>query len=202
MRIANNGTVSIASTTAGSSGAGALVVQGGISAAGASYFGGALNVAGAVTATSASTHTFGTTNTVTMEAGKITQLQAAGTVIQTLAHTSADSGLYQAWKTNTTTDRAYIGTANQVIGGGSIADFAINSVTGNVVLGTASAARLTIGSAGATFAGAVTTSAPTGGAGAWKLGIANTVTPTSPNRTITIEIGGTVYYLAAKTTND
>jgi hypothetical protein len=52
------------------------------------------------------------------------------------------------------------------------------------------------------FAGSITTSAPTGGAGAWELGVANTVTPTAPNRTITIEIGGTVYYLAAKTTND
>lgn len=31
---------------------------------------------------------------------------------------------------------------------------------------------------------------------------ANTVSPTSPNRTITISYGGTTYYLAAKTTND
>jgi hypothetical protein len=30
----------------------------------------------------------------------------------------------------------------------------------------------------------------------------NTVSPTSPNRTITMVIGGTTYYLAAKTTND
>jgi hypothetical protein len=53
-----------------------------------------------------------------------------------------------------------------------------------------------------TLGGTVSTSAPTGGAGAWKLGVANTVTPTLPNRTITIEIGGTVFYLHAKTTND
>jgi hypothetical protein len=52
------------------------------------------------------------------------------------------------------------------------------------------------------FAGTLTTGAPTGGAGAWKLGIANSVTPSSPNRTITIDIGGTLYYLHAKTTND
>ena len=45
MRIANNGTVSISSATAGSSGAGALVVAGGLSAAGASYFGGAVTAA-------------------------------------------------------------------------------------------------------------------------------------------------------------
>jgi hypothetical protein len=30
----------------------------------------------------------------------------------------------------------------------------------------------------------------------------NTVSPTSPNRTVTIVISGTTYYLAAKTTND
>jgi hypothetical protein len=30
----------------------------------------------------------------------------------------------------------------------------------------------------------------------------NTVSPTSPDRTITIVVGGTTYYLAAKTTND
>jgi hypothetical protein len=30
----------------------------------------------------------------------------------------------------------------------------------------------------------------------------NSVSPTSPNRTITISYGGTTYYLAAKTTND
>jgi hypothetical protein len=53
-----------------------------------------------------------------------------------------------------------------------------------------------------TTGGSISTSAPTGGAGAWELGVANTVTPTAPNRTITIEIGGTVFYLHAKTTND
>lgn len=58
------------------------------------------------------------------------------------------------------------------------------------------------GGYGVVTGGSVTTSAPTGGAGAWELGIANAVSPTSPNRTITIEIGGTAYYLHAKTTND
>lgn len=62
--------------------------------------------------------------------------------------------------------------------------------------------RLTLSTTAATFATTIATSAPTGGAGAWKLGIANAVSPTSPNRTVTIDIGGTAYYLAAKTTND
>lgn len=53
-----------------------------------------------------------------------------------------------------------------------------------------------------TLTGAIKTSAPTGGSGNWELGIANSVSPTSPNRTITVEIGGTAYYIHAKTTND
>jgi hypothetical protein len=50
--------------------------------------------------------------------------------------------------------------------------------------------------------GGLLTEAPTGGAGRWKLGIANAVSPTSPNRTLTVDIGGTLYYIHAKTTND
>jgi hypothetical protein len=57
--------------------------------------------------------------------------------------------------------------------------------------------------AGITVGTTLTTAAPSGSsAGAWKLGAANSVSPTSPNRTIAIDIGGTVYYLHAKTTND
>lgn len=56
---------------------------------------------------------------------------------------------------------------------------------------------------GVATATSLTTAAPAGStAAAWKLGAANAVSPTAPNRTIAIDIGGTVYYLAAKTTND
>jgi hypothetical protein len=49
----------------------------------------------------------------------------------------------------------------------------------------------------------LTTGAPTSGtAKPWRLGEAATVSPTSPNRTIRVEIDGTVYYIHAKTTND
>lgn len=51
--------------------------------------------------------------------------------------------------------------------------------------------------------GGMTTGAPTGGTAAkWKLGTVATVSPTSPNRTIEVDIGGTIYYIHAKTTND
>jgi hypothetical protein len=53
------------------------------------------------------------------------------------------------------------------------------------------------------FSGSLTTGAPTGGtAQPWKLGTVATVSPTSPNRTIEVEVNGTIYYLHAKTTND
>jgi hypothetical protein len=55
----------------------------------------------------------------------------------------------------------------------------------------------------AEFAQTIKTAAPSGGTAAeWKLGTVASVTPTSPDRTIEVEIGGTTYYLAAKTTND
>jgi hypothetical protein len=52
-------------------------------------------------------------------------------------------------------------------------------------------------------AGQIRTEAPTGGTAAnWRLGTVHTVSPTSPNRTIEVDIGGTIYYLHAKTTNN
>jgi hypothetical protein len=51
--------------------------------------------------------------------------------------------------------------------------------------------------------GNIRTAAPAGGtANDWRLGTVATVTPTSPNRTIEVSIGGTIYYIHAKTTND
>lgn len=51
--------------------------------------------------------------------------------------------------------------------------------------------------------GGIKTAAPnTGTAGTWKLGVAASVSPSSPNRTIELDVNGTIYYLHAKTTND
>jgi hypothetical protein len=55
------------------------------------------------------------------------------------------------------------------------------------------------------FDGAITTQQPGGSIATkipWRLGNVATVTPTSPNRTISVEINGTTYYIHAKTTND
>ncbi len=57
------------------------------------------------------------------------------------------------------------------------------------------------GSAGST-AGTLRAAALAAGGSDVTITAANAVSPTAPNRTITISYGGTTYYLAAKTTND
>jgi len=74
----------------------------------------------------------------------------------------------------------------------------------SLVLRTAATAALTLTSAQkAEFAATIKTAAPSGGTAAeWKLGTVASVSPTSPNRTIEVDIGGTIYYIHAKTTNN
>jgi hypothetical protein len=69
--------------------------------------------------------------------------------------------------------------------------------SGNLGIGTSSpSVRLEVN-------GQIRTAAPTGGTAAnWRLGTVATVSPTSPNRTIEVDIGGTIYYIHAKTTNN
>lgn len=71
------------------------------------------------------------------------------------------------------------------------------TTSGNVGIGTTSPSeRLHVN-------GNILTAAPSGGtAKPWKLGNVAAVTPTSPNRTIEVEIDGVTYYLHAKTTNN
>ena len=65
------------------------------------------------------------------------------------------------------------------------------------------ALKLEASGGAATFSSSLKTAAPSGGtAKPFKIGAAATVTPTSQNRTIEIEIDGVTYYLTAKTTND
>lgn len=62
---------------------------------------------------------------------------------------------------------------------------------------------LSLTTGGAAIIGTISTTDPAGGAGpAWKLGVAASVSPTAPDRTLRVDVGGTSYYLAAKTTND
>jgi hypothetical protein len=73
------------------------------------------------------------------------------------------------------------------------------------ILSTASATRIVTltGSNGANPAISVSGGGELAvGTNAWTFGIANSVSPTSPNRTLTVTIGATTYYIHAKTTND
>jgi hypothetical protein len=93
---------------------------------------------------------------------------------------------------------------------GTVTTFSVttaNGVSGVVANATTTpAVTITLGAitpTTVTASATIATAAPAGStAGLWKLGAANVQTPTSPNRTVTIDIGGTVYYLSAKTTND
>jgi hypothetical protein len=73
-----------------------------------------------------------------------------------------------------------------------------------LVLSAGGVDSLTLDTSGnSTFAGNIKTAAPSGGTAAtWRLGTVASVSPTSPNRTIEVEIGGTTYYIHAKTTNN
>ena len=63
--------------------------------------------------------------------------------------------------------------------------------------------RTGFASATITITGATSVTGALSSTGALAIGnTVNTVSPTSPNRTVTIVIGGTTYYLHAKTTND
>lgn len=130
-----------------------------------------------------------------------TLAQVNGTNAQTFRiYNTTDSGItnyergFVGWASNT----LRIGTEKGGTGTARALEFQTDGVT-----------RLTIATGGgATFSGtlesvSVKTGAPAGGtSGTWKLGVAATVSPTSPNRTIEVDIGGTIYYIAAKTTND
>jgi hypothetical protein len=156
------GGLKIASSTAGSAGAGALVVTGGLATGAASYIGGALTVAGAGSFTTAdATQTF-------RIKGATGMLRFAGYV-----DAANGTGMYAL----NAAENAYI-------------PFFINA--SEMSFGIAGTPKLTIAASGAaTFAGAVTIG-----------NTVNTVSPTSPNRTITMVVNGVTLYLAAKTTND
>lgn len=63
--------------------------------------------------------------------------------------------------------------------------------------------RLTVNETALVFTGSFQSSAPSGStARPWKLGDVSAVSPTAPNRTVAIDVNGTVLYLHAKTTND
>lgn len=98
-----------------------------------------------------------------------------------------------------------VGAGNKIILGADGTRYATFESSGEVFINTTSDAgdyKLQV-SGNIYNTGSITTGAPSGGSiKPWKIGEAATVSPTSPNRTIRVEIDGVVYYLHAKTTND
>jgi hypothetical protein len=143
------GGLKINSSTAGSAGAGALVVTGGLSAGGASYFGGAVTVAGTVTAQGTGSHIFGTTNTVTMAAGQLTTTSNIKNPYLTLTSNSLEE-----YATNTTTEVA-VSYAGYNGGTTQFRDFKVyDGKNANVLTITGSTKAATFAGAG-TFGGRI-----------------------------------------------
>jgi hypothetical protein len=160
------GGLKINSSTAGSSGAGALVVAGGISVGAgidaSSHFGGKLEITG-----EGSTN-YGTSNPVLY-----------------LKRYTSPNGNFLVFQ-GRTAYTTYIGTIGTAAGIATTNDDLVIGTTGN-----APTFAITASTGAATFAGAVTIG-----------NTVNTVSPTSPNRTVTMVVNGVTLYLAAKTTND
>ena len=91
-----------------------------------------------------------------------------------------------------------------ITGSNTADDLALRNDSGKIYLAAGGAVpQFTLTTTLATFDTAIKTAAPSGGTAAnWKLGTVATVSPTSPNRTIEVDIGGTIYYIHAKTTNN
>ena len=210
------GAVTVSSTTTGSAGAGALIVTGGLSAGNngnASYFGGAVSVAGATTAAAGA---IGVTS-----ADPSLRFKATGSVVADqntyeIRNVGSTSNTYLQFRTVNdansvfTTRMALWNSGGLYLGGsGAFADpgaanLWIEGAFRGTSLSSPSGTALILGTT--SFGTAVTFASATGAAtfaGAVAIGnTVNTVSPTSPNRTVTMVIGGVTYYLAAKTTND
>lgn len=140
-----------------------------------------------------------------------TGYQNVGVGSLTLGVTTGNNNVavgFSAGRVDTTT--AFASTITQGVYIGSETKASLDGASNEIVIGYNASGNgsntVTIGNSSITqnyFRGALNTSAPTGGSSKpWRLGEVATVSPTSPNRTIRVEIDGTVYYIHAKTTND
>ena len=216
--ISNAGVWTIDATTASTStSSGALVVSGGVGVAGAINAGGAVNAQGILSTSNAAgvavvggrqwsiraNSSGGSPPSAfvirddSLGSERVT-IDASGNIaaLSTTASTSSSSGALVV--------SGGVGVAKRIFTGEGLDTAGDNSThisfvrNGTVSIGPDSAATPAL-----VVSTAIKTSAPSGGTAAnWKLGTVATVSPTSPNRTIEVEIGGTTYYLHAKTTNN
>ena len=149
------GKVNIGDTTAGSSNAGALIVQGGISAGNtgaASYFGGSIRFPS--------------------DTGIISSVNDGRLFLDGSANREG-------------------GSINLYGSAGAFPAQTIYTAATHIYKNISGTQQLSLSLTDATFAGAVAIG-----------NTVNTVSPTSPNRTVTMVVNGVTLYLAAKTTND
>jgi hypothetical protein len=173
----------LATTASTSTSSGALVVSGGVGVAGAIYAGGLINASGS-----------GSFSTTTDRGGLTLNFPAAPT------GSNGPAATFKTW-TNTAS-LIDAGRIASIITDGS-ASYASKLEFSVANAGSLTTALTIENNSNATFAGGIKTVAPTSGtAQFWELGEAATVSPTSPNRTLRVEIAGTVYFIHAKTTND
>ena len=152
-----------------------------------------------INATTASTSTSSGALVVSGGVGVAGAGYFGGTVTIASNFSIASTGFYAGGGTPGAGRFLYSATAGTMLCAqtGSSYDLSLASATGTVILGNPT------GTSNLEAAGSIKTAAPSGGTAAnWKLGTVATVSPTSPNRTIEVDIGGTIYYLAAKTTNN
>jgi hypothetical protein len=158
--------------------------------------------------------TNGTTQALTLDSSQ--NATFAGTTVSLADTTSNNTRIFSHKKTAPAVNHNAQVVLAQGVGDGfgandrtyQLVNIGASSTATNFVVqywnGSTYSERLKIDSAGdATFGGSVKTAAPSGGTAAnWKLGTVASVSPTSPNRTIEVDIGGTIYYIHAKTTNN
>jgi len=170
--LAITNTTASTSTTTGS-----LVLSGGLGVAGALFTGGAASF-----------------STTTDRGGLTLNFPVAAT------GSNGPSATFKTWTNSTILVDA--GRIASIITDGS-ASYASKLEFSVANAGSLTTALTIENNSNATFAGGIKTVAPTSGtAQFWELGEAATVTPTLPNRTLRVEIAGTVYFIHAKTTND
>ena len=173
-----NGNVRIGSTTAPTV---ALDVTG------AALISSTLGVTGAVTLSS----------TLAVNGTDLTTTQTTFNLLNATATTLNVGGAANTINMGSGTGTLRLFSADVTIAAGGVMDS-----TSGFTLKQTGTARLTTSGTGVIVGGSVTTGSTGASAGAWKLGVAYVVSPTSPNRTIEVNVEGTIYYLHAKTTNN
>jgi hypothetical protein len=202
--ISGSGGLKVFGTTASTSTTtGALQVAGGVGVAG-SLFAGATNLG--IGGNTASTNSlvlhgyavggFGDYGSVLLSASSA-NTSAARQVLVTNAHNATGFAIIRS--TDATTPPTL--DASGAISSGTL-NLGISNVGALTVPGTGTHTFGTTNTVTMAAGVLATTGAATFG-GAIAIGnTVNTVSPTSPDRTITMVVGGTTYYIAAKTTND